>query len=90
MNGELRGWSWIDGTFQLGGADELRPPCAKDHGYAEHPRIQEAERLLLDRVCEDGGWNYGNRKVRGTALTSMMPTTALAAMALQSVGGASR
>lgn len=87
LNGALRGWSWFDGTFSWVEPTSYALLALKTNGSRNHPRIQEAERLLLDRVCEDGGWNYGNRKVRGTALTSMMPTTALAAMALQSVGG---
>jgi hypothetical protein len=83
LNGELRGWSWIEGTFSWVEPTSYALLALKRTGDPVHPRIQEAERLLLDRVCSDGGWNYGNRKVREIALTSMAPTTALAAMALQ-------
>ena len=44
--------------------------------------------MLLDRVCADGGWNYGNPKVMGAALPSFVPTTALAVLALQDVAPA--
>src|SRR4029453_13207605 len=46
-------------------------------------RIGEAERLLLDRVCMTGGWNYGNSNVLGQELHAYVPTTALALLALQ-------
>jgi hypothetical protein len=41
-----------------------------------------SERMLLDRRCRDGGWNYGNRRVLGADLPSYPETTALALMAL--------
>jgi hypothetical protein len=89
LNGSLRGWSWVDGTFSWVEPTSYALLALKSHGTRNHPRIQEAERLLVDRVCADGGWNYGNRKVRGVAFTSLMPTTALAAMALQGSGNES-
>jgi hypothetical protein len=45
-------------------------------------RIGTAERMLLDRRCRDGGWNFGNRRVLGADLPSYPETTALALMAL--------
>jgi hypothetical protein len=83
LNSELRGWSWIEGTFSWVEPTSYALLALKKTGDRTHPRILEGERLLLDRVCSDGGWNYGNRKVREIALTFMAPTTALAAMALQ-------
>jgi hypothetical protein len=41
-----------------------------------------SERMLLDRRCRDGGWNFGNRRVLGADLPSYPETTALALMAL--------
>lgn len=46
-------------------------------------RIRQAELLLMDRMCEGGGWNYGNRRVMGVALPPYPDTTALALVALQ-------
>jgi hypothetical protein len=83
LNGELRGWPWVEGTFSWVEPTSYALLALKGTGDLAHPRIREAERLLLDRECSDGGWNYGNRKARDTDLTSMVPTTALAAMALQ-------
>ncbi len=45
-------------------------------------RIAMSERMLLDRRCRDGGWNFGNRRVLGADLPSYPETTALALMAL--------
>jgi hypothetical protein len=50
-------------------------------GAAE--RIEQGERLLWDRVCVDGGWNYGNRRVLGEVLSPFPDTTAFALLALQ-------
>ena len=46
-------------------------------------RLSEAEAMILDRVCEGGGWNYGNAAVLGQDLRPYVPTTALAVMAMQ-------
>jgi hypothetical protein len=46
-------------------------------------RIDEAERLLIDRTCRPGGWNYGNATVMGRDLRPFVPTTALGLLALQ-------
>ena len=87
INGQLRGWSWIEGTFSWVEPTSYALIALKASGVKAHPRIREAEQLLLDRSCPDGGWNYGNRLVRGVGLSAMMPTTALAAMALQGADG---
>lgn len=46
-------------------------------------RIEQGERLLWDRMCVDGGWNYGNRRVLGEVLLPFPDTTAFALLALQ-------
>jgi hypothetical protein len=84
----LQGWSWIEGTFSwieptawcllaLKKSPAVLPPRERS------ARIDEAERLLLDRVCLTGGWNYGNSNVLGQELHAYVPTTALALLALQ-------
>jgi hypothetical protein len=49
-----------------------------------HERVAQGERMILDRRCSDGGWNYGNRKVLGADLPSYPETTALALIGLAS------
>jgi hypothetical protein len=57
-------------------------------GQKNHPRVAEAERLLIDRACKDGGWDYGNHTALGATLVAYVPTSALAALALQDVAAA--
>ncbi len=45
-------------------------------------RVKQGEKMILDRRCADGGWNYGNRKVLGVDLPSYPETTALALIGL--------
>ena len=47
-------------------------------------RLDEAERLLINRSCPAGGWNYGNADVLGKDLRpGAVPTTAIALLAMQ-------
>jgi hypothetical protein len=45
--------------------------------------IEDGERVLADRECVGGGWNYGNRTVYGQDLAPYVQTTAVAMLALQ-------
>src|SRR5262245_13231376 len=84
----LQGWSWIEGTFSW-----IEPTAWCLLALKKNPtlmssgersaRIDEAERLLLDRVCRTGGWNYGNSNMLGQELYAHVPTTALTLLALQ-------
>src|SRR5262245_8874778 len=46
-------------------------------------RIRQGEMLIYDRMCENGGWNYGNSKVLGETLWPYPDVTAVALIALQ-------
>lgn len=81
------GWPWNDGTTSW-----LDPTCwcllALKKAFQPRPsgavtRIAEAERLLADRCCASGGWNYGNAKALGRELFPYVPNTALALLALR-------
>jgi len=83
----LQAWSWIPGTFSW---VEPTACCllalkkwAANGGHADRSRVNEAERLLANRTCVGGGWNYGNSDVLGKNLHPYLPTTALALLALQ-------
>jgi hypothetical protein len=84
----LQGWPWVANTFSW---VEPTAWCLLAlrkwvHGHRDASiaaRVLEGERLLLDRVCKDGGWNYGNSNVLGKELPAYVPTTALALLALQ-------
>jgi hypothetical protein len=82
-----KGWPWADGTFSwveptswaLIALKRLRPRL--ENGPAGD-RIREGEAMLYDRMCQGGGWNYGNTLVLGEELPPYPDTTALALVAL--------
>lgn len=85
---ELKGWPWFEDTFgwveptacALIALKTLRDDLPES---STRSRIEEGERLILDRVCEGGGWNYGNSRVYDEELWAYPDTTALALLALQ-------
>ena len=90
QDNSLQGWSWNPETFSwveptawgtLALKKALRTGILSDS--VARPRIEEAERLLFDRCCHDGGWNFGNANVMGRDLFPHVPTTAIALLALQ-------
>ncbi len=84
----LQAWSWIPDTFSW-----VEPTAwcmlslkkwARTTGARVDPaRLDEAERLLINRNCVAGGWNYGNADVLGKDLRPYIPTTAVALLAMQ-------
>ena len=83
LDGQLLGWPWTDNAFSWVEPTSYALLALKRCGQRDHPRVAEGEKMLLDRQCADGGWNYGNPAVFGTALSGFIPTTALATLALQ-------
>jgi hypothetical protein len=86
QNNQLQAWSWIDGTFSWVEPTALCLLALKKTGRsgpAVAARVEEAEAVLFDRVCDVGGWNYGNAQVLSQNLRPYVPTTALALLALQ-------
>jgi hypothetical protein len=65
----------------------LRRAAAHVELPAVKGRVATGKRMLVERRCRDGGWNYGNRRVLGADLTSYPETTALALMALDGHAG---
>jgi hypothetical protein len=86
QNNRLQAWAWIDGTFSW---IEPTAMCvlalkkSRASGAAVRTRLTEAEAMMLDRVCQNGGWNYGNANVLGQDLRPYVPTTAAALLAMQ-------
>jgi hypothetical protein len=87
QDNSLQAWSWIDQTFSWVEPTawctlflkKARPLAIS--GATE--RLDVAERLITDRVCHDGGWNYGGSNVYGQELYPYVPTTAIALLAMQ-------
>lgn len=83
----LTGWPWVAGTSSWVEPTAWAMLALRRTRAARLPwvrqRLADAERLLLDRACPGGGWNYGNGRVLGEALWPYPDTTALALLALQ-------
>ncbi len=85
---DLTGWPWTEGTFSwieptayaLLALKRLRPSLP---ARSAADRIDRGERMIIDRTCREGGWNYGNSVVLGEELWPYPDTTALALLALQ-------
>jgi hypothetical protein len=88
FNAAYCGWAWWPGTSSwleptVHGLIALRKAAATGiGGSAVQTRIAEAQRMLLDRRCADGAWNYGVREALGHTLPSYPETTGLALVAL--------
>jgi len=88
LDPDLIGWPWYPDTFSwieptsysLIALKSRRPGL---RGRRARARIDEAERMILDRECLGGGWNYGNSMVLDEELWPYPDTTALALIALQ-------
>jgi len=86
LDPDLRGWAWLPGTFSwvepTSYAILALRPLRRESPERVARRVDEAERMLLDRVCVDGGWNYGNSRVLGEDLWPYPDTTAIALLSL--------
>ena len=86
QNNALQGWGWIDDTFSWVEPTSWCLLALKKAAPRTAPagdRIQEAERLLVDRCCDAGGWNYGNSNMLGQMLHPFVSTTAGGLLAMQ-------
>jgi hypothetical protein len=84
----LQAWSWIAGTFSWVEPTAWCLLALKKWASAlptviDGARVDVAERLILDRTCQEGGWNYGTSAVMGQQLNPFIPTTAIALLAMQ-------
>lgn len=89
------GWSWFPGTNSwveptVHGLVALRKafrsrPGGHPRGWELRRRVRVAEKMLLDRVCDDGGWNYGARSALGIQLSSYPECTGIALLGLQGI-----
>jgi Prenyltransferase and squalene oxidase repeat len=88
LNPLLKGWPWTTGTFSWVEptayaliALKKISPYLKDK--QTHERIRQGELMIYDRMCAEGGWNYGNSEVLEANLWPYPDITALALIALQ-------
>jgi hypothetical protein len=88
QDNSLQGWSWVADTFSWVEPTAcclfaLKSYARRTGEPVDASRVEVAERLLRDRMCVDGGWNYGNSNMLGSELHAYVPTTALVLLALQ-------
>lgn len=89
VNSNLLGWPWISDTFSWVQPTSWAVLALKLAGLGAHPRIKEAETLILDRTCLEGGWNFGAPVILNQIIDPAPVDTALALFALQDVSTAS-
>jgi hypothetical protein len=86
QDNRLQAWSWTEGTFSWIEPTAYCLTALKARGVVDattQSRVREAEAVIVDRVCQGGGWNYGNSQVLAQDLRPYVPTTALALLAMQ-------
>ena len=86
----IRGWPWATGTFSwieptAYAMIALRRGWPADPPPAVRDRLDEGRRMIHDRECPGGGWNFGNKKVLGVDMEPYPDSTALALLALGAV-----
>jgi uncharacterized protein (DUF362 family) len=80
---KLVGWPWAEGNFSWAEPTAWACLALRRAGLGKHPRVEEGLRLLLDRAADEGGINYGNRRVLGRLTEPIPGPTALMLLALQ-------
>lgn len=83
LDSTLVGWPWISDTFSWVQPTAFAVLALKLSGLKTHPRVLEAEKLLFDRTCTGGGWNFGNPIILDRPVDPSMVETAITLLALQ-------
>jgi uncharacterized protein (DUF362 family) len=80
---KIQGWSWAEGTFSWVEPTAWACLALAAAGHADSPRVLEGRQLLLDRALDEGGINYGNRRIFGRLTEPQVEPTAVMLLALQ-------
>lgn len=88
LNEDLIGWSWSPDTFSWVEPTSYCLIALKKYRRvlsekSLRERVEEGELMIYDRMCEGGGWNYGNSSVYGDSVWPYPDVTAVALIALQ-------
>lgn len=79
----LVGWPWAEANFSWVEPTAWACLALRAVGMGNHPRVVEGTKMLLDRAMDDGGINYGNRRILGKMTDPIPGPTALMLLALQ-------
>jgi hypothetical protein len=77
------GWGWTDDSYAWVEPTSRVLLAFKLLRPGDTATREEAVRVLTERHCSDGGWNYGSTSVKGVDLRGYAQTTAVALMGLQ-------
>jgi hypothetical protein len=88
LNEDLIGWSWTPNSFSWVEPTSyfllaLKKTKRLLASKIVEERIRQGELMIYDRMCDNGGWNYGNSSVYGERLWPYPDITAVALIALQ-------
>jgi hypothetical protein len=83
---QLQGWPWALGNFSWAEPTAWACLALRRAGFGHHARVEEGLRLLLDRAADEGGINYGNRRILGRLTEPLVEPTAYMLLALQGHG----
>lgn len=78
----LVGWPWVVGTHSWQEPTAWSVLALKAVGLNSHPRTREGLRMLVDRLLESGGCNYGNTSALGQTLRPQVEPTGITLVAL--------
>jgi uncharacterized protein (DUF362 family) len=79
----LQGWPWAEGNFSWTEPTAWACLALRRAGLGCHGRVQEGLNMLLDRAADEGGINYGSRRVLGRLTEPLAEPTAFMLFALQ-------
>ncbi|MCI0639507.1 MAG: DUF362 domain-containing protein [Gemmataceae bacterium] len=80
---KLTGWPWAEQNFSWVEPTSWACLALRALGQGKQPRVQQGLDLLLDRAMDEGGINYGNRRILGKMTEPIPGPTALMLLALQ-------
>ncbi len=80
---KLVGWPWAEGNFSWAEPTAWACVALRRSGHGKHSRVAEGVQLLLDRALDEGGINYGNRRILGRLTEPIPGPTALMLLAVQ-------
>ena len=88
QDNKLNAWPWHDGTSNWVEPTAwcmlaLKKTAQASADARAASRLADADRMLADRCCLGGGWNYGNSNMLGKELSPYVCSSALALLALQ-------